>query len=173
MDLPGRLREKIDEWLGRKETPEAPKKRAKAEGGGDKPPPKKSKGSGAANKRKRSWLGYIDLRSLKNDMTIFLLGCWMTTFLFWDVEFSGYIKPPGSRGLYYQVFDCNMGFIISTLLHEKINLKDIVPWWCRVSPIFKDLSNDYGKNPFIIQYHGNLRYPPKATPPKPMVNIVP
>ena len=44
MDLPGRLREKIDEWLGRKETPEAPKKRAKAEGGGDKPPPKKIQG---------------------------------------------------------------------------------------------------------------------------------
>ncbi len=42
MDLPQRLREKVDEWLGRTDMPAAPaaKKRAKTEGGGTSPPPK-------------------------------------------------------------------------------------------------------------------------------------
>ena len=69
------------------------------------------------------------------------------SFWWWDSERSSTIQGFGPLGTlifrnpYFWKHPYGVHHKHLTLLHEKINPKDIAPWWCRVSPIFQVVSS--------------------------------
>ena len=72
---------------------------------------------------------------------------WGGGFVKWSWMMKTSNKKKNKRTL--QTFNGNSGSTIRTLLLGKINPKKwqvaFVPWWYRVSPIFRIVSGDYGK----------------------------